>query len=311
MEKKERKKTFCLSDESVNCYGYRVLIGGGDYEQFKKNPVMLYAHDGSTLPIGRWENLREEGGRLYADAAFDEEDATAMEIARKVAKGIIKCCSIGFDVLETDDREEMKLPGQEGCTVTKWRLMECSICPVGANMNAMALSAGGAGREPKAGSSVRMTNIMNIINNPKNRTSMTEEEINQMRAENERLRKENGEMSVERDALREQARLSHESDIEHELSAAVKEGRIEESDRETWKAMLNADLEHAKTALGKLPGRTSLSKVINGAAGGGAEYQNKTWAELDKSGQLTAYKAADLEGFKALYQRTFGLAYKS
>lgn len=39
-----KKKTFVLSDESVNSYGFRVLTDGIALDNFKKNPVMLWNH---------------------------------------------------------------------------------------------------------------------------------------------------------------------------------------------------------------------------------------------------------------------------
>lgn len=78
------KLTFVLHDESVNTYGFRMLTSGANLEEFKKNPVMLLNHDDYSLPIGRWENIRVEGGKILADAVFDEGDARAAEVKRKV-----------------------------------------------------------------------------------------------------------------------------------------------------------------------------------------------------------------------------------
>lgn len=69
---------FICSDETLNSYGFYVLTAGIDMRKFLQNPIMLWNHSRSygskndVLPIGRWENLKVEGGRLMADAVFDE-----------------------------------------------------------------------------------------------------------------------------------------------------------------------------------------------------------------------------------------------
>lgn len=144
-------KTFVLSDESVNCYGYRVLTDGIDTAQFEKNPLMLYSHDTERLPIGRWTNIRKEDGRLLADADFDLNDPFAAQIADKVENGIIRCCSIGFEIVSLSDDTDLMLPGQQQSTVTGALLLECSICAIGANRNAMVLKHNGTAETLEAG----------------------------------------------------------------------------------------------------------------------------------------------------------------
>ncbi len=139
-------KTFVLSDESLNSYGFWVLTSGINLAQFKKNPIMLWNHNRSwrgttdeVLPIGRWENIRVENGQLKADAVFDQNDEFAKKIEAKVEAGIINMCSIGIDIL-TDSEDKVYLkPGQTRRTVLKCKLREVSICDIGSNDNALAL----------------------------------------------------------------------------------------------------------------------------------------------------------------------------
>ena len=60
-------KTFVVSDESVNSYGYTILTAGIDLSRFEKNPIMLLQHDSKNI-IGKWENVRIEDNKLLADA---------------------------------------------------------------------------------------------------------------------------------------------------------------------------------------------------------------------------------------------------
>lgn len=139
-------KTFILSDESLNCYGFKVLTEGIDISQFSKNPVLLFnhidwGHTSGTYngPIGRWENIRKENGQLLADAVFDENDPTAKLIADKVANDFIRAASLGFQILATDETPENMSMGQTRATVTKCKALEASVVDFPGNENALCL----------------------------------------------------------------------------------------------------------------------------------------------------------------------------
>lgn len=137
---------FICSDETLNSYGFYVLTAGIDMRKFLQNPIMLWNHSRSygskndVLPIGRWENLKVEGGRLMADAVFDEKDDFARQIAGKVNDGIIRACSIGIRVLTTSADSKYLKPGQTRETVIACELKEISLCDIPANGNAVAVA---------------------------------------------------------------------------------------------------------------------------------------------------------------------------
>lgn len=126
-------KTFILSDESLNSYGYKVLTSGIDLKQFKDNPVMFYNHNRELGVIGRWENIRIEGTRLLADPVFDEADEFARKIKSKIENGFVKSASIGFYT-----EEQFTLKDDERW-IMKCRIKECSVVDIPSNENAMAL----------------------------------------------------------------------------------------------------------------------------------------------------------------------------
>lgn len=136
-----------MSDESLNSFGFRVLTDGIDLTDFERNPVMLFGHFRSVaadfkdplLPIGRWENIRKEGGKLIGDAVFDEDDEFAMKVWGKVEKGILNACSIGFEDLQLSELPEHLLPGQVRPTVVRSMLKECSIADIPSNSNAIKI----------------------------------------------------------------------------------------------------------------------------------------------------------------------------
>jgi cell fate (sporulation/competence/biofilm development) regulator YmcA (YheA/YmcA/DUF963 family) len=143
----DKPNTFLVSDESVNRYGYRVLTGGIDMKQFKKNPNMYYLHDrftyGEAKPritvIGRWENIRKEGDKLYADPVFDEKDEFAMKVKSKVDGNFLRMASISVSPIEKSEDKKHLIAGQTRPTVTKSELIEISIVDRGGNNNALKL----------------------------------------------------------------------------------------------------------------------------------------------------------------------------
>ena len=135
-------KDCIISTSNVNSYGFRVLTGGIEIEQFQKNPLLLWMHKrpfeaNDPLPIGRIENLRIEGDSLIGTPVFDENDEFALQIKNKWENNILNCVSAGLDVIETSEEPAMFLPKQKYATVTKAKLKEVSIVDIGANEDAL------------------------------------------------------------------------------------------------------------------------------------------------------------------------------
>lgn len=146
--------SFILSDETINERGYRILTSGIDLERFQKNPIMLWMHrrdDGydfsQVLPIGKWDNVRVEDGKLMADPVFDQKDNFAKLIQYKVEQGIVKGASIGIRTVEISDDPKFIEKGQTRSTVTKCELYEASIVDIPANKNTVQLFSDGASNE--------------------------------------------------------------------------------------------------------------------------------------------------------------------
>jgi hypothetical protein len=133
---------FVLSDERLNRYGFRVITKGIDYKDFLNNPVMLYMHDRSIMPIGRWEDVKVEGSQLTAEAVFDEKDEFALKVKSKVEQGILSACSSGLELIEWSDDPKQLVPGQIRPTATKTSLREASIVDIPGNANALKLNLG-------------------------------------------------------------------------------------------------------------------------------------------------------------------------
>lgn len=145
----KRQISYLVSDETPDRVGDIIKVTGWDLNQYRQNPVILWAHDGSSVPpIGRSENVRrryEPSPRLTADVEFAPKEAYefADTIYQLAARGFIKATSVGFMPLETMEldkksREELGL-GRYGQVFTKAELMEISIVSVPANPSALEL----------------------------------------------------------------------------------------------------------------------------------------------------------------------------
>lgn len=142
---------FVVNTENVNEYKYRILTAGIDYTQYLRNPVVLYLHNrenyqeeirGSEV-VGRCIALNVKGTQLIATIEFDEADPFAKKISGKVERGFLRMSSLYADVIETSMDPELVLEGQAYETVTKCKLVELSIVPIGGNDDALKLSRGG------------------------------------------------------------------------------------------------------------------------------------------------------------------------
>ena len=149
--KKESKRqiSYLVSDETPDRMGDVIRVKGWDLSQYKKNPVILWAHDGASVPpIGRSENVRRRyspTARLTADVEFAPREAYefADTIYQLANRGFIKATSVGFlpkETEEVDEKMRQKLGmGRYGQLYTKAELMEISVVAVPANPAALEL----------------------------------------------------------------------------------------------------------------------------------------------------------------------------
>jgi hypothetical protein len=138
---------FVINTENVNEYKYRILTDGIDYTQYLRNPVVLYLHNREDFGknkggevIGRCVKLDVVDNQLIASIEFDMNDEFSKKIADKVANGFIRMASMYADVIAASSEPELVKEGQLYETVTKCKLVEISIVPIGGNDDALKLS---------------------------------------------------------------------------------------------------------------------------------------------------------------------------
>ena len=133
------KKSFILSDESVNCYGFVVKTDGIRLMNAQNNMPCFYDHKTWEVPLGHWENLRKEGSKLLGDLVINGDNEREKTYINKIQNGDIKGASVGIDPINwCNDTMQLK-PGQTKPTLMDCDLFEASITPLPGNTSALAL----------------------------------------------------------------------------------------------------------------------------------------------------------------------------
>lgn len=110
--------------------------GAWDLENYKKNPVILWGHDGSKPPIGRAIDIKEDANGLIAVAEFDTESERGAEIFGLYERGFLNAFSVGF-IPKAQALENIPEQGTKGTVWTEAELLEFSAVSIPANPGAM------------------------------------------------------------------------------------------------------------------------------------------------------------------------------
>lgn len=122
-----------VSTAGVDRDGDRILPEGMDCASYIKNPVLLWAHDYRSLPIGTVRSLTSNKGvGVKARFKFLDGDPFADRVKNAWEQGAVRAASIGFRPKTWDTTET-------GFDVTGWELLEVSLCPVPANAEAVRM----------------------------------------------------------------------------------------------------------------------------------------------------------------------------
>jgi hypothetical protein len=121
-----------VSTEEVDRQGETIDQAGWDLTFYRMNPVVLWAHDYSSLPIGITDEIEVKDGKLVARGRFAPEEANpfAQQIRKLYDLKIVRATSVGFIPKEAQDNR-----------ILKAELLEWSFVPVPANPFALSLNA--------------------------------------------------------------------------------------------------------------------------------------------------------------------------
>ena len=115
-----------------------VSVEGIELANFKKNPIILWAHDHYGLPIARAVDIRVESGKLTMLLEFASKEVYefADTVYKLVKGGFLKGVSIGARVLEAEwilDKNEEII----GRKFNKLELLELSVVAIPADSKAL------------------------------------------------------------------------------------------------------------------------------------------------------------------------------
>ncbi len=119
-----------VSTEDQDRQGEIVRQDGWNLDRYKQNPIVLWAHDYSSLPVGVAESIEVVNGKLTAKGRFASAEANpfAQQVRKLYDAGILRTTSVGFIPTTMD-----------GNVITSAELLEFSFVPVPANPFALSL----------------------------------------------------------------------------------------------------------------------------------------------------------------------------
>lgn len=153
-----------ITNERLNCYGFRVLTAGVDISQYQRNPVLLYMHERGKI-IGYMKDLKVENGEITGEPVFDEATELSRQCKKQYEVGSLRMVSAGLDPKETSEAAELLVEGQTRPTVTKSKLIEVSVVDIGANDDAIVMKDDGTIIELGKDGDCMLPLLNNKINN--------------------------------------------------------------------------------------------------------------------------------------------------
>lgn len=131
------KVPFVISTAAVDRDNDTISVAGWKLDNYIKNPVVLWAHDGRQPPVGKAESTRIEENALKSTSIFATKDLYPFGymIGQMYAKGFLNAVSVGFDPVKYAWVEDKERPW--GVDYIEQHLLEYSCCPVPANPEAL------------------------------------------------------------------------------------------------------------------------------------------------------------------------------
>lgn len=131
---------FTISTSSVDRQGDTVSVDGWRFDNYRKNPVVLWCHDYYSPPLGRAESIGIENGQVVSLARFAIELDPFINLVYELYKGgYMHAVSVGFDPVRWAWVEDEDT-GRRGVDFFEQELLEYSCVPVPANPEALIMA---------------------------------------------------------------------------------------------------------------------------------------------------------------------------
>lgn len=164
----ERCVIAAISTDSIDRSNEVVIPRGIEKDTYRKNPVVLWAHDYRILPIGKslWVKNSRDGRQLISKTQFNNTEL-GEQVFNLFQRGDMSAFSIGFIAKEysAPTLKEIELrPELEGCRliIRKSSLLEYSAVPVPCNPDALALEISKGLVVPKEMEEVLKSKVYNV-----------------------------------------------------------------------------------------------------------------------------------------------------
>ena len=136
-----RSFQFTISTASVDRMGDSIAVNGWKLDAFRKNPVVLWNHDGKSLPVGRATQVWVQNNKLKAIAELAPASVYpyAETVRSMIAGGFLNATSVGFAPIKYKFTDDKRRP--LGIDFIEQELLEFSVVSIPANADAL-LDAG-------------------------------------------------------------------------------------------------------------------------------------------------------------------------
>jgi len=133
---------FTISTPNIDRDGDTISVKGWDLKAYKKNPVVLWAHNYDMPPVGRALKTFKEGDVLKSHALFTPEEISPFGymIYQMIKNKFLNTTSVGFKPTDFEFVTEEDKSGniiRRGIDFKKQELLEYSVVPVPANAEAL------------------------------------------------------------------------------------------------------------------------------------------------------------------------------
>lgn len=308
MANKKIEKEFCLTDNTVNVYGYRLLTEGLLLDRFKPS-IGYLMHKRENGVAVRWDDFRIEGDKLFAKPIVNE--TLFPNLSEQIEDGFYDSASVGHIVaLELSDEKSLKLPGQVGPTVTKWFPRECSLVDIPGNYNAIAKLYDESNNVLH---DLSANNFNTNQNNAMSQIIVTAATLGLMNLHAENTTSEQFEQSLQNliakanrvDALETEVQNLQAESSKKEIASIISQGKLERKLTNELAAKLEVDYASNPQGLKALVDSMKSQTLVAGNEGEipsnlPEKFKDKTFDDLYMSGELEELKVQFPEYYKTL-----------
>ncbi|MEJ8606270.1 hypothetical protein JSO56_04955 [Riemerella anatipestifer] len=315
---KKINKEYCITDNSVNVYGYRCLTEGLLLDEVKKNPIGYLMHDRNKGVVVRWEDFRVEDDRVFAKPVVNLSHPEGQSIADQIENGFLNAASVGkIVVLEASDAKDLMLKNQTRPTVTKWFPREISLVDIPGNYNALA------NLFDKENNELNLSDLQNftIKNMSKNNldaakiyaalnlkdgddTGIVLDAIQNLVDKADRTDKAEADLEAKTQELNDLKNERKIQKVEDLIAKGKSEKKLTNEMAETLKQKYSDDPDGLEDLIDQMPAQVTIIGNL-GAGDVPEKYQGRTWDDLYKSNELPEVKDKFPDLYAKLHEEKF------